>query len=610
MDAMNRENKPERLPIKPETIPQEIKTAPQWCLWNWEQRDGKWTKPPYQVNGMPAKSNDPHTWAMFANALNAYGRGKWDGIGFMLTPPYVGIDLDNCRNTETGELNDWAKALLNKFKSYAEISPSGRGVKILLKGTLPGGGHHNDKIGVFQKARYFCLTGHVINGCSEIRSCQKELDDLIKREWPDDFRKQGEPKLSTAAHDFTELTNADLELYEKASNAANGVKFFRLWEGIWEGDYPSQSEADAALCAMLAFWTQDLERIDRLFRASLLYRDKWERQDYREKTIGRALEVRQETYKSPKTSTGGAPTMADLKMFLDIGVEPGQFFTSEEVCRGLGAYTREHKKCVYMELSRLAQAGTIKKDPYKLGRFRRPLQLGAYDLDSVIEVNELADIKLPLDLQSLIKLERNHLVCISGRYDAGKSSFLYHTMQLNYRSHKIVHFSSPEWDQNAIKQRLDALGIERPHPNIFCYPMLEGYEDLIPQESCITLVDYIRTREDPRDIDRQFNRILQNLRGGVAFAASQKHPGIDKPTGGQFAVHAPHHVILLDKLKEEGAYICKLLKVKGERDLEGYFRVFGFEEGRRLVPYMPDWKKGEIKWTNPDDNHDINDNQK
>ena len=182
-------------------------------------------------------------------------------------------------------------------------------------------------------------------------------------------------------------------------------------------------------------------------------------------------------------------------------------------------------------------------------------------------------------------------------------------MQLNYRSHKIIHFSSSEWDQNAIKKRMDELHIERPHPNVLSYQMLEGYEDLIPQEPCIVLVDYIRTQDDPRDIDRQFYRILRNLNGGVAFAAIQKHPGLDKPTGGQFAVHAPHHVILLDKLKDSNAFICKIFKTKSEKDLEGLFRVFGFKEGRCLIPCMTTWKKGEIKWTSTKDNEDNEDNQ-
>jgi hypothetical protein len=134
--------------------------------------------------------------------------------------------------------------------------------------------------------------------------------------------------------------------------------------------------------------------------------------------------------------------------------------------------------------------------------------------------------------------------------------------------------------------------------------MQEGYEDLIPPEPCITLVDYIRTNDSPYEIDRQFHRIFQNLQGGVCIAAIQKHPGIDRPTGGQFAIHASHHVVLLDKLKDSG-YICKIFKTKSERDLEGLYRTFGFKEGRRLTPYMKGWKKGNIKFNKENDINDI-----
>ena len=87
----------------------------------------------------------------------------------------------------------------------------------------------------------------------------------------------------------TALSAADLQLIDRARHAANGAKFERLWGGNWKGDYPSQSEADLALCSELAFWTEgDAPQIDRLFRHSGLYRKKWERADYREKTVRKA----------------------------------------------------------------------------------------------------------------------------------------------------------------------------------------------------------------------------------------------------------------------------------------------------------------------------------
>ena len=78
----------------------------------------------------------------------------------------------------------------------------------------------------------------------------------------------------------------------KAKGAANGDKFQLLWEGTWQdAGYSSQSEADLALCTLLSFWSgREKEQIDRLFKQSGLMRDKWNRIDYREATINKAVE--------------------------------------------------------------------------------------------------------------------------------------------------------------------------------------------------------------------------------------------------------------------------------------------------------------------------------
>ena len=87
----------------------------------------------------------------------------------------------------------------------------------------------------------------------------------------------------------------------KAAAAENEEKFRRLWAGD-TSDYTSVSEADQALCSLLAFWTgPDPAKIDELFRESGLYREKWERADYRERTVHKALEGRTEFYGPPQT---------------------------------------------------------------------------------------------------------------------------------------------------------------------------------------------------------------------------------------------------------------------------------------------------------------------
>jgi hypothetical protein len=317
--------KPTRLPLKPENIPEELKTLPHWVVWKWEQRDGKWTKPPYQTTGKLAKSNDPKTWASFEDVLKASENGsEWDGVGFMLDRPYVGLDLDDCRNKKSGAFRDWARAILLRFNSYAEVSPSGEGAKILLRANYEGQGYHNDRIGLFSKARYFCITGHVLKGCHEIRACQSELEELIKQEWPG----ENGTFCTTQKQEYqqpTAPTKEDLEIYEKACNAANGEKFARLWAGKWEGDYRSPSEADAALCSLIAFWTQDPVQIERIVRGcEKLYREKWNRADYLGRTIKNILKDRKETFqekKGPEPKKRGFSIMSTEAMAHEFGKE-------------------------------------------------------------------------------------------------------------------------------------------------------------------------------------------------------------------------------------------------------------------------------------------------
>src|SRR5437868_12708594 len=108
---------------------------------------------------------------------------------------------------------------------------------------------------------------------------------------------------------------SDREMIDKAMAATNGAKFKTLWNGD-TSDYASPSEADLALCTMLAFWTgKDATRIDALFRQSGLMRPKWERSDYREDTIAQAIDRTHDTYHAggnPKSQrNGNRPTPAD-----------------------------------------------------------------------------------------------------------------------------------------------------------------------------------------------------------------------------------------------------------------------------------------------------------
>ena len=127
---------------KIENVPQSLKDLKQWICWKAVERDGRETKMPVNaMTGAPAKSNDPETWTDFESACDYAAGSDVNGLGFVFASDdgLVGIDLDVCISEDGRTIEEWALVILHKFASYAEISPSGRGLKIWCRGTIPKG---------------------------------------------------------------------------------------------------------------------------------------------------------------------------------------------------------------------------------------------------------------------------------------------------------------------------------------------------------------------------------------------------------------------------------------------------------------------------------------
>jgi putative DNA primase/helicase len=146
-----------------ENIPEEMRQRPQWLVWKLEERDDKLTKVPYIAGGVgKASSTDSLTWRSFEEAVQALETGRYNGIGFVFSSgdPFAGVDLDNCRDPETGELEEWAAKIVEAFGSYAEASQSGTGVHIIVKGKAPN--KKRGKVEAYSSERYFAMTGRVL----------------------------------------------------------------------------------------------------------------------------------------------------------------------------------------------------------------------------------------------------------------------------------------------------------------------------------------------------------------------------------------------------------------------------------------------------------------
>ena len=288
-------------------IPDALKALPQWLCWRYEDRDDKPTKVPYQArsgSGEPgsdgegkykAASSRPATWTDFATACEHASR--FDGIGIAFAGRLCGVDLDHCRDPQTGELEPWAQEALADLNSYTEASPSGTGVHVLLFGDLPPGRRKVGDVEAYGAGspKYFTVTGaHIPGTPTTVEDRTEEFAAFHARHLGAEEPQADAPSPRASAP----VTLEDRELLEKARSAKNGAEFSRLWEGGYPED---DSAGDLALCSHLAFWTgKDRGRMDSLFRQSGRYREKWERADYRERTIGKALEGMTEFYTGPE----------------------------------------------------------------------------------------------------------------------------------------------------------------------------------------------------------------------------------------------------------------------------------------------------------------------
>lgn len=280
----------------------ELKSQKVWLCWNYETRKGKRTKVPISASGTATGTNSEyaHTWVTYDEAIKAADKHGYNGVGFTIPQGYFFLDIDHKELTDP-----FVQLMLERFNSYAEYSVSGGGIHIYGKCDIDRVPTYLDKDGKLRLDKAFYMknphnstelycggitnrfavyTGNVIHNVP-----LKECTDALLVTLDKDMRRKQKVKYSE------KRDGDDRELFDIVANLLkqkNGEKFRKLYcDGDFSG-YGSQSEADCALCAMIAFRTgADPEMIDRVFRSSALYREKWERDDYREATIEKGIEA-------------------------------------------------------------------------------------------------------------------------------------------------------------------------------------------------------------------------------------------------------------------------------------------------------------------------------
>ena len=289
-DSINKE-------VKLNEIPEERKITNQLVAWKAEPRGNKkMSKIPINpYTKKLAKTNDPSTWGSFEDAVTCYQKNGFAGISFIFTKddPYVGIDFDDC--FIDGLLSPEIEDLIQKIGSYTEISPSGKGLHVIIKGQLPGGGRSGKIMEIYDSGRAFTFTGdNYLSAPAKIMDGSSIIEYLLKTYYP----------TAVPLNNGTSMQNTKFA-------KANGNKFDSLWNGQYrQFGYNSQSEADLALCQLLLQQSGGNPlAADQLFRKSALYRDKWDEihsgdgNTYGQKTLEKAMTSFSTQPKQPKNIT-------------------------------------------------------------------------------------------------------------------------------------------------------------------------------------------------------------------------------------------------------------------------------------------------------------------
>jgi len=302
-----------------EAIPDEMKATKRWVLWKSDpiyaagepKVDGegkpRFGKVPYNAkNDQKANTTDPSTWASFDEVVARFYEGDFDGLGFVLGYEetgrnFAGVDIDHLETSE-----DWQRArqVADRFASYTEISPSEKGIHIIIFGKKNGKKCKDSKknIEIYDHSRFFTVTGNVLDGKKlPVNFREEVLREFYRETFPD--RKAASSPLTPSSTSVAATASclSDEEIISLACNEKGpaGEKFRNLYMTGDASDYgDDDSSADMALMNKLAFYSKDPLQLERLFSNSALgQREKWvKRADYRQRTIQAALEFVKEAY--------------------------------------------------------------------------------------------------------------------------------------------------------------------------------------------------------------------------------------------------------------------------------------------------------------------------
>ena len=452
---------------KTENIPAYLREHGLFCLWKYEDKDGRKTKVPYNPNSPQdrAKSNDRRTFAPIDTAVRS--AAEFDGLGIGIFDSVAGIDIDHC--ISGGKLSPMAADIVTAMDAYTEISPSGEGIRILF--LAPGFKYDdakyyikNSKIGLEiyiagMTKRYLTITGTVLRNTDMINRADR-LQAIL-----DKYMIKPQQPTPTAAPMETAADISDRDLLDRAMNARNGAQFKSLWEGNIT-NYPSHSEADQALCNLLAFWTgKDAARMDALFRQSKLYREKWNRRQrgttYGAITIQNAIANCREVYTPPQERPQAAQTATNA----DMDKTPADSQKTPQEA------TQPPKTAMQLFDEFMAKVQT---DSYK------PLKTGMPAFDNLLGGG----------------IQRQSLVILTAAPGTGKTAFVAQVFEAMAKEGQDIIFLNLEMSREQLYARsLSRIAYRQGHKGIASADVMKGYSWTEQQRAIITQAadEYRRT---------------------------------------------------------------------------------------------------------------------
>ena len=304
---------------------QELKEMKIWVLYGKDSKDGIINKCPCSAKGKVTGSDEKYqnTWVTYDEAVASVKKNNCLGVGFMIPKGYFFLDIDH-HELDSPLVQD----IMDMYNSYTEYSVTGTGIHVYgkcdgdkipksydeargkqilctdyyTKNSAKGielyiGGLTN---------RFAVFTGNKI-GEDGLNNCTDAILKTLEKHMKKD---KTEKQVMNKKLEIKEVVKQDVENNSLDARAdkiiiellsqKNVDKFRKLYVEGDISDYPSESEADEALCGIIAYRTDDAELIDAVFRKSKLYREKWERQDYRNNTIRKAIGRKQEKIKKER----------------------------------------------------------------------------------------------------------------------------------------------------------------------------------------------------------------------------------------------------------------------------------------------------------------------